>query len=256
MEEMRLQKYMAACGLASRRKSEELIAQGKVYVNGKVVTEPGVKVSDKDTVTVDGKTLKPEKKKYYIMINKPKGVLCSVSDDRERTCVVDLVEGVPARLFPVGRLDYDTEGLLILTNDGDFMQKMTHPSFEIWKTYEAQVRGVPDKNDEMRFREGILLEGETRKTLPAFLSVTKKDGKGNATAEIIIKEGRNRQVRRMMEALGHPVRSLKRVRISFLELGDLKPGQWRYLTDREVASLSGKEQKKDAGKEFYDGAEE
>ena len=230
MEEMRLQKYMALCGVASRRKSEEMIAEGRVKINGVAVTTCGVKVTDKDKVTLDGKPLILEKKKFYIMINKPRGVLCSVSDDRERKCVVDLVEGVPARLFPVGRLDYDSEGLLLLTNDGNFMQRITHPSYEIWKTYHAKVRGVPDKKDEEQFREGILLEGETKKTLPAFLSVIEKDGKGNATVEVIIKEGRNRQVRRMMEALGHPVRTLKRVRISFLELGDLRPGQWRYLT--------------------------
>ena len=237
MEPVRLQKYIAMCGIASRRSAEKLIEQGSVTVNGQVVTEQGVKVTDRDRITVDGKPILPEKKKYYILINKPKGVICAVSDDRDRKCVTDLVgDAIPARLFPVGRLDYDTSGLLLLTNDGDFMQKLTHPSYEIWKTYRAVVRGVPTEKNVADFAAGIELEDG--RTEPAVLEVVGYKGK-NAIAEISIKEGRNRQVRRMMEACGHPVLSLERIRIAALELGDLKPGAWRNLREKDFEALFG-----------------
>lgn len=237
MEPVRLQKYIALCGVASRRAAEKLIEQGLVSVNGKVVTEQGVKVTPKDRVTVDGQVILPEKKKYYIMMNKPTGCICAVSDDRGRECVVDLVkQEIPARLFPVGRLDYDTSGLLLLTNDGDFMQKLTHPSFEIWKTYRAVVKGVPTEKNISDFAAGIELEDG--KTAPAVLEVVGYKGK-NAIAEVSIKEGRNRQVRRMMEACGHPVISLERISIAALELGDLKPGAWRNLKEKDFEALFG-----------------
>ena len=237
MEPVRLQKYIALCGVASRRAAEKLIEQGLVSVNGKVVTEQGVKVTPKDRVTVDGQVILPEKKKYYIMMNKPTGCICAVSDDRGRECVVDLVkQEIPARLFPVGRLDYDTSGLLLLTNDGDFMQKLTHPSFEIWKTYRAVVKGVPTEKNIFDFAAGIELEDG--KTAPAVLEVVGYKGK-NAIAEVSIKEGRNRQVRRMMEACGHPVISLERISIEALELGDLKPGAWRNLKEKDFEALFG-----------------
>ena len=230
MEPIRLQKYIAMCGVASRRAAENLILSGAVQVNGQPVTELGTKVTDRDKVTVNGEAIHVEKKKYYIMINKPKGVICAVSDDRERECVVDLVKDVPARLFPVGRLDYDTSGLLLLTNDGDFMQQLTHPSFEVWKTYRAVVKGVPTEADVRRFAEGILLEDG--KTEPAVLDVVGYKGK-NAIAEISIREGR------MMEACGHPVLSLERVSIAGLGLGDLKPGKWRFLREADFERLFG-----------------
>lgn len=237
MEPVRLQKYIAMCGIASRRAAEKLIEQGLVSVNGKVVTEQGVKVTKKDRITVDGKVILPEKKKYYIMMNKPTGYICAVSDDRGRDCVVDLVkEEIPARMFPVGRLDYDTSGLLLLTNDGEFMQKLTHPSFEIWKTYRAVVKGVPTEKNISDFASGIELEDG--KTEPAVLEVVGYKGK-NAIAEISIKEGRNRQVRRMLETCGHPVISLERISIAALELGDLKPGAWRNLKEKDFEALFG-----------------
>lgn len=235
MEEMRLQKYLAQCGVASRRAAEQMILEGRICVNGKTVTQMGCKVKQGDRVTADGAAVKREKKKYYILLNKPAGVLSSVTDDRGRECVVNLVEGVDARLYPVGRLDYDTTGLLLLTNDGDFMQKVTHPSFEIWKTYQAVVKGVPNETDVKRFAEGILLDDG--KTLPAVLEVVGYKGK-NAIAEISIREGRNRQVRRMLEKIGHPVNSLKRISFGSLELGDLKPGKWRFATPEEIERLT------------------
>ena len=235
MEEMRLQKYLALCGVASRRGAESLIAGGKVCVNGAVVTEMGVKVNAKDRITVNGEPVRLEKKKYYILLNKPAGVLSSVRDNRGRPCVTELVEGVDARLYPVGRLDYDTTGLLILTNDGDFMQRVTHPSFEIWKTYQAVVKGTPNETDVRKFAEGIVLEDG--KTLPAVLDVVGYKG-NNAVVEVSLREGKNRQVRRMLDRIGHPVRSLQRIRFGNLELGDLKPGKWRHLRAEELEKLT------------------
>lgn len=235
MEEIRLQKFMALCGVASRRESEKIIAQGRVAVNGTITTEPGTKIKyPKDSVTVDGNTIKPEKMKHYIMLNKPEGVLSSVKDDRGRECVVSLVEGIDARLYPVGRLDYDTTGLLLLTNDGDFMQKVTHPSAEIWKTYRAVVRGVPDESDVKHFAQGIVLDDG--KTLPAVLDVVGYKGE-NAIVEVSIREGRNRQIRRMLDRVGHSVKSLQRISYGTLRLEDLKPGKWRRLTPDEVQQL-------------------
>ena len=235
MEEIRLQKYLAQCGVASRRGAEQIIRDGRVAVNGVVVTEMGTKLKKNEKVTVDGKVVKPEKNKYYILLNKPSGVLSSVKDDRGRECVVNLIEGVDARLYPVGRLDYDTTGLLLLTNDGDFMQKVTHPSFEIWKTYRSVVEGAPTETDVKRFAEGLMLEDG--KTLPAVLDVVGYKG-NNAIVEVSIREGRNRQVRRMMERIGHPVNSLTRISFGSLELGDLKPGKWRHVRPEEIARLT------------------
>ena len=235
MEETRLQKYLAMCGVASRRAAEQLIVEGRVTVNGKVITQQGTKVTSKDKVLVDGKPVQVEKKKYYIMMNKPTGYICAVTDDRERPCVVDILkDDVPARIFPVGRLDYDTSGLLLLTNDGDFMQKLTHPSYEVWKTYRAVVKGVPNEKNVEEFAAGIMLEDG--RTEPAVLDVVGYKGK-NAIAEISIKEGKNRQVRRMMQAIGHPVLSLERISIAALELGNLKPGAWRYLKEKDFEAL-------------------
>ena len=235
MEELRLQKYLAQCGVSSRRGAEQIIQESRVAVNGTVVTEMGIKVKKGDKVTVDGQLVKQEKSKYYILLNKPSGVLSSVKDDRGRDCVVDLIEGIDARLYPVGRLDYDTTGLLLLTNDGDFMQRVTHPSFEIWKTYQAVVKGVPTETDVKRFAEGIMLDDG--KTLPAVLDVVGYKG-SNAIVEVSIREGRNRQVRRMLERIGHPVNSLKRISFGSLELGDLKPGKWRHVKPEEIARLT------------------
>ena len=236
MEPVRLQKYIASCGVASRRAAEKLIEEGRVSVNGQIVTEQGVKVTPKDKVMLDGKPIKPEGKKVYIMLNKPEGYICAVSDDRERPCVVDLIEGIEERIFPVGRLDYDTTGLLLLTNDGEFMQSLTHPSYEIWKTYRAVVKGTPNEKHVEEFARGIELEDG--KTEPAVLEVVGYKGK-NAIVEVSIKEGRNRQVRRMLEAINHRVIKLKRVKIGGLELGDLKTGAWRYMKERDFKDLMG-----------------
>lgn len=235
MERIRLQKYIAMCGVCSRRDAEELIKQGRVYVNGSKVEEMGLKITYEDKVEIDGNVISMEKKKYYIMMNKPTGVISAVSDDRGRKCVTDFTKGVDARLYPVGRLDYDTQGLILITNDGDFMQKLTHPSHEVWKTYEALVRGIPDQNDIKEFEQGLLLEDGM--TLPCVLEVIGYEGK-NAIVEVMIREGRNRQVRRMLERINHPVIRLKRTKIASLELGDLKPGQWRFLNSEDFKALN------------------
>ena len=235
MERIRLQKYIAMCGVCSRRDAEELIKQGRVYVNGSKVEEMGLKITYEDKVEIDGNVISMEKKKYYIMMNKPTGVISAVSDDRGRKCVTDFIKGVDARLYPVGRLDYDTQGLILITNDGDFMQKLTHPSHEVWKTYEALVRGIPGQNDIKEFEQGLLLEDGM--TLPCVLEVIGYEGK-NAIVEVMIREGRNRQVRRMLERINHPVIRLKRTKIASLELGDLKPGQWRFLNSEDFKALN------------------
>lgn len=244
MEEFRLQKFLAASGVASRRASEIIIAEGRVFVNGKRVTDPAVKVTQKDRVTVDGKAVRPAKSKVYVMLNKPVSVLSSSSDDRGRKCVVELVDIPDARLFAVGRLDYDTSGLILLTNDGEFMQRITHPSFEIWKTYEAVVKGEPGESVLKKLREGVMLDDG--QTLPAFADVIGYKG-NNAIVEIRIREGRNRQVRRMLEAVHYPVISLRRTELGGLRLGDLKNGAWRYMKRRDFEDLFGTAEAKELG---------
>ncbi|MBO8434604.1 MAG: rRNA pseudouridine synthase [Tyzzerella sp.] len=233
--QVRLQKYLADAGIASRRKAEELIQRGKVSVNGTVVTELGTKIDDKtDTVRYNGKIVKLESKKYvYIMLNKPEGFVTTVKDQFNRPAVTDLVK-VKERVFPVGRLDYDTSGLLLLTNDGDLTYKLTHPKHEIEKTYIAKLFGTPDVNDINKFKRGVHVDG--RKTLPAKIEILEKEEK-YCYAKITIKEGRNRQVRKMCEAIKHPVAMLQRVATGELELGDLPKGKFRHLTDKEVRYL-------------------
>ncbi|NLX64908.1 MAG: rRNA pseudouridine synthase [Clostridiaceae bacterium] len=228
---------MAQCGIASRRHSEELIQAGRVKVNGKTVTQMGFRVSEQDRVEVDGKIIKKEEKLVYIMLNKPSGYVSTVSDPEGRKTVLDLIDGVSERIYPVGRLDYDTTGLLILTNDGDFAFENTHPGHEIKKTYIAEVLGKPSDKALEALRNGVVLDG--RKTAPAGVEVV--DIKSKSTVlKIIIHEGRNRQVRRMCEAVGHPVLKLKRTAVGNLALGDLKPGEWRYLSSKEVKLIRGK----------------
>ncbi|TDT61894.1 pseudouridine synthase [Fonticella tunisiensis] len=229
----RLHKYMARCGVASRRKSEEIIFSGMVKVNGETIKSIISIDPDKDIVEVNGKVIRPEEKKVYIMLNKPTGVITTVRDQFDRKTVLDIVK-VDERIFPVGRLDYDTSGLLILTNDGDVAYKMTHPSREIDKVYIAEVAGIPDESEMDRFRKGLKIEDYI--TSPAKIRIIKKKTK-SSVIEVIIHEGRNRQVRKMCEAIGHPVIKLKRVRIGKLTLKDLKPGKWRYLTDEEINYL-------------------
>lgn len=239
MEEMRLQKFLAHSGVASRRSAEQIIASGVVFVNGKRVTDPAVKVTERDKVTVNGKTVRPTKTKTYIILNKPTGVLSSVSDDRGRKCVVDLVD-TEARIYPVGRLDYDTQGLIILTDDGELMQYLTHPSHEIWKTYEATIKGEIEEDELKQLREGVDLGEEDGRTLPAKADVVRFSGR-NAVVSVKIREGKNRQVRRMLEAVGHPVLKLKRVALGGLELGNLKPGAYRNMKRSDFEDLLGRQ---------------
>ena len=234
MDKMRLQKYIAECGVASRRKSEELIKQGRVKVNGITVSEMGVKVSDEDVVEVDGRKISLEQKKVYIMLNKPVGYISSVRDQFSRNTVVDLIKGVKERIYPVGRLDYDTSGLLLLTNDGDFAFRLTHPKHEMKKTYIAEVEGVPDSNDIESFQNGLRIEDYV--TSPAELTVLEKK-KSSSMVKVVIHEGKNRQVRKMCDAIGHPVISLKRIAIGDLYLKSLPEGQWRYLKEEEIKML-------------------
>lgn len=232
---MRLQKFLASCGVASRRKAEELIAQGKVSVNGQVVTEMGTQVEEKDVVLVEGRRVTPEEAKHYILYYKPVGEVTTVSDPRGRPTVLDHFRDYPVRLFPVGRLDFDSEGLLILTNDGELTQKLTHPSHEVEKQYIARVSNVLEDEALYKLRSGVMIDG--RKTAPAKVSILRRDP-FSTDILITIHEGRNRQIRRMVEAVGHQVVRLKRVQYGSLNLGDLKRGEWRALTPDEVERLA------------------
>lgn len=230
---MRLQKYLAHCGVASRRKSEELIQQGLITVNGKMITEMGYKVTvGRDKVTFRGKIVVPEELNLYIMLNKPEGVITSSDDQFNRKTVIDLVDS-DYRLYPVGRLDYETSGLILLTNDGIFANQMMHPKYKIPKTYHALVKGTPTETEIEAFKQGLLIDGSY--TYPASIKVLKDDVL--SLVEIIISEGRNRQVRKMCDIIGHPVHQLKRVGIGDILLGSLKDGEWRYLTESEIKEL-------------------
>lgn len=236
-EIVRLQKYIAMCGTVSRRKAEELIAHGEVKVNGKTVTELGTKVEiGADIVMVSGKEIKAVSKKYYIMLNKPQGYVSTVSDQFGRPAVTDLIDSeIKTRIFPVGRLDYDTSGLLLLTNDGDFTYKVTHPKFHMDKTYIAILKGGISISGLNRLRRGVRIEDYV--TSPAVLEIL--DAKdGMSKVKITIHEGRNRQVRKMFEAVGSKVVNLERISIGKVELGNLPLGRWRYLTSHEVSYLT------------------
>lgn len=228
----RLQKILANAGIASRRAGAELIKEGCVTVDGRIVLEPGARFDPSQCeIKVDGKPVKIHDKKIYIMLNKPQGYISTARDPRGRKTVLDLVPNVGARLFPVGRLDRDTEGLLLLTNDGHAAYTLTHPKFEIYKTYLAVVEGVPAEEKLSLLRKGIRLQsGHVSSPAQVRIVTVSPD---SAVAEIKIREGRKRQVREMFDFIGHPVRSLVRTHLGRLELGDLKPGSWRYLTKAE-----------------------
>ncbi|MCJ7839420.1 rRNA pseudouridine synthase [Lederbergia sp. NSJ-179] len=231
----RLQKVIAHAGIASRRKAEELILNGRVKVNGKTVKELGTKVSATDKIKVDEVPLVQEEKRYFLLY-KPRGVISAVSDDKGRKVVTDFFPIVEERIYPVGRLDYDTSGLLILTNDGEFSNLLAHPRYEIKKVYIAKVKGIPTKEALKQLEKGIHLEDG--KTAPAKVKLTSLDRKkGTAIMEVILHEGKNRQVRRMMEAIGHPVLKLKREQYGFLTLHGLIAGESRELTPHEVKQL-------------------
>ncbi|MGZ4161422.1 MAG: 23S rRNA pseudouridine(2605) synthase RluB [Neobacillus sp.] len=231
----RLQKVMARAGIASRRKSEELIKEGKVKVNGKVVKELGIKVSSSDKVEVNGIQIEKEEPVYFLLY-KPRGVISSVSDDKGRRVVTDYFSELNIRIFPVGRLDYDTSGLLLLTNDGEFANLLMHPRNEIEKVYVAKIKGIPQRENLRKLEKGVRLEdGKTAPAKVKMLSLDKK--KQTSIIEIVIHEGRNRQVRRMFEAIGHEVVKLKRERYGFLTLNGLSAGDARELTPHEVKQI-------------------
>ena len=233
---MRLQKYMAMCGVAARRKCEEMIAAGRVTVNGRVIAEMGTQVEEQDEVLVDGVRITPEEEKRYVLYHKPAGEVTTVSDEKGRETVMDRFRDFPVRLYPVGRLDYDSEGLLLLTNDGALAQRLTHPSCEVDKVYLARVTGNPSNETIDRLRRGVYMEGDERRTYPADVRVV-RDESLFSDILVTIHEGRNRQVRRMFDAVGHKVLLLRRVRFGPLELGNLRRGEWRELTAQEVEQL-------------------
>lgn len=230
----RLQKYMSYCGVASRRKCEEIILSGRVSVNGKIVNQLGTRINtEQDIVKLDGKKIDIVKEKIYIVLNKPKGFVCTVKDEKNRKTVLDIVN-IKERIYPVGRLDYNTSGLLILTNDGEIYNKIIHPRFEKNKVYIAVVKGIPDYNDINKFKNGIDIGGYV--TSNASLKILKTYD-NISKVKIKIHEGKNRQIRRMLDKIGHPVISLKRIQIGNLKLGSLKTGEWRYLTGYELKNF-------------------
>lgn len=237
----RLQKIISAAGITSRRASEELILNGQVTVNGVVVTELGTKADPSvDTITVNGKPLKVSEERLYILLNKPTGYITALKDDQGRRLVTDLLKDVPERVYPVGRLDYNTEGLLLLTNDGEWANRLMHPRHEVEKEYHVRVRGKVLEQQLKRMADGVELEDG--KTAPAVVRLV-KSGEQNDWISVAIHEGRNRQVRRMCEAVSLSVVRLKRIRYGSLSLGNLRDGQFRYLTEAEVNELAGWEPK-------------
>ena len=231
---MRLQKFLAHAGVASRRAAEELILQGHVSVNGTIVTQLGTSVDDDDRVAVDGKNVTAARTPTYVLLNKPAKVMTTMRDPEGRTTIVDLLPKGVGRVVPVGRLDFDTSGLLLLTNDGDLANVLTHPRFGVEKTYRAIVRGMLDQNDMEKLREGVRLE-EFRAAGARLKIVAAKPER--SVVDLTIHEGKYRQVRRMFEAIGHPVVSLERLRFGPLALGSLRSGQSRRLTAKEIAAL-------------------
>ncbi len=231
----RLQKFLARAGVASRRAAERMILEGRISINGQTVTQLGTRVDpESDAVRVDGRRVRtPAREPIYLMLNKPRGYVTTMSDPEGRPTVRDLLEGVPGRVYPVGRLDFASEGLLLLTDDGDLARDLMHPSRAVPKTYLAKVRGKPAEAALERLRTGIVLEG--RRTVPASARVVRPGD--NSWVEVTVVEGRKHQVRLMLEAVGHPVQRLRRVGYAGVELGRLPPGRLRRLEPEEVASL-------------------
>ncbi|GBG94855.1 ribosomal large subunit pseudouridine synthase B [Ligilactobacillus salitolerans] len=233
----RLQKVMANAGVASRRASEKLISAGRVRVNGKVVTELGVKVTGNDAVEVDGRLLEQKDTKVYFILYKPRGVISAAKDDKGRKVVTDFFTDLPQRIYPVGRLDYDTSGLVLMTNDGDLANKLMHPSYHVNKTYVAKVKGIPDSKALEQLRHGVKIDSghKSSPTKAKVISIDKK--KDTAVVSLTIHEGRYHQVKNMLQAVGHPVKKLKRETYGFLNLTGLTSGDFRELTNVEVAEL-------------------
>lgn len=232
----RLQKVIAAAGIASRRKAEQMIVEGRVCINGEVMDQLGYKVKKNDYIQVDGKAIAKESKVYYV-INKPKKTLCTNEDDLDRPTVVSLID-CPERIFSVGRLDFDTSGVLILTNDGEFANRIIHPRYHIAKTYNLTINGLLSGDDIKKIKSGIILDDGV-KTLPAKMKVTERDPKKNQMSlDLTIYEGRNRQIKRMMEALGFEVRRLHRKQLGFLRVDGMTQGDYRRLKPFEIKKLS------------------
>lgn len=233
---MRLNKFLSNSGVASRRKCDELISQGKVFVNGKVVSELGLQINEKkDKVMVEGKQIKLPSSFVYIKLNKPKGYACTAADEKGRKTIYELID-TDERLFSIGRLDYDTEGLILLTNDGDFANKVAHPKYAIEKEYRVTIEGQIKESELAVLRKGAVIDGERMPSAKVeFLSADDKFTK----LSVVIDEGQNRQIRRMFEAIGKSIRLLKRVRIGRVRLGGLKRGDYRDLTEDELNSLVG-----------------
>ena len=236
---MRINKYIASCGVASRRKAEEIILDRRVKVNGEIVSELSFNIDEnKDIVEIDGKVISLSENHVYIVLNKPEGYITTVKDQFDRPSVLDLVTDIKERVYPIGRLDYETSGLLILTNDGDLTYKLTHPKHEVDKTYVALVKGQPTYEELKNFRDG--LEIEDYKTAPAKIRVVDvNEEKNYSKCEIKIHEGRNRQVRKMCKAINHPVLRLRRIAMGEIRLKGLKVGEYRHLTKEEIEYLKG-----------------
>lgn len=231
---MRLNKYIAHAGIASRRKADELTINGNVKINGLTMREPGYNVKSGDVVEVNGQRISGQEKMEYVLLNKPKGYITSMQDEKGRPVVTELVADVDARLFPVGRLDYNTSGMLILTNDGDLTYRLTHPRHQVTKTYRALVSGVLSKEKLFRLRKGVDIGGFV--TSPAQVKIIRQ-AERSAVVDITIHEGKNRQVRKMFAAVGNPVQELQRTAIGDLRLGRLKEGHYRKLTRNEIEYL-------------------
>jgi len=232
----RLQKILARAGIASRRGAEEVMLHGRVTVNGETIRELGTKADiQADDVRVDGVRIRPPKAPVYLVLNKPKGVVSTRHDPEGRQTVMSLVPAV-AGLFPVGRLDVTTEGLILLTSDGDFAQRVSHPSYEVPRVYEAKVRGVPDAETLTRLKRGVLVEGERM----AVDRVRLLESDNNSWVEVTLHEGKNHEVKRLLQAVGHPVSKLRRVALGPVTTRGLEPGQFRQLTPREIKTLSGR----------------
>ncbi|MGL5330336.1 MAG: pseudouridine synthase [Peptostreptococcaceae bacterium] len=234
---MRINKYIASCGIASRRKAEEIILQGRVKVNGETVNELSFSVDENnDIVEIDNERIGLDEKKVYIVLNKPEGYITTVKDQFDRPSVLDLVSDIKERIYPIGRLDYETSGLLILTNDGDLTYTLTHPKHEVDKTYMAIVKGIPSEKELEDFKNGLYIEDY--KTAPAKIKVVKSDKEKNySICQIKIHEGRNRQVRKMCRAINHPVLRLRRVAMGDITLKETEVGKYRYLTNEEINYL-------------------
>lgn len=241
----RLQKILAHAGVASRREAEGLIQQGRVSVNGQIITQMGTKADPvRDEIRVDGQPIQAAPRAMYIMLNKPQGTLSSMDDDRGRRSLSDLVQ-VPTRMYPVGRLDVNSEGLVLLTNDGNLANLLTHPRYQHEKEYRVLVNGHPSKKTLAAWERGIILDGQ--QTAPARVDVIRQE-KDSTWLRVVMREGRKRQIRRVASMLGHPVRELKRVRLGPLHLGTLATGQWRYLTSKEIGELEALKRKSSKGR--------